>query len=137
MLQPHDRIYYVLDVRLGKPSGGIGAEFGLDLRTRKPVSRRAQRLLATRREGLAADGLNVDKGRYAAQVRFGTHLDPLGEAAQFRIVVTFGLELGEREFAIVQDCGRDVVGGQQRLEFRFVFREISMQVKDWLAQRDA
>jgi hypothetical protein len=37
------------------------------------------------------------------------------------------LELGECEFPIMQDRGRDVVGGQERLEFRFVFREISVQ----------
>src|SRR5262249_52713217 len=94
-------------------------------------------MIATSLEGCPAD-VDLDYRLYLAQRRIGTYLDLLGRRApHVRVVVARGLELGEREFLIVQDHRRGVMTGNQGVELAFVLRELTVEIKGRLAQSHA
>ena len=72
--------------------------------------------------------IDVDFGLRAGDCIVGADCDFFGgEAAQFRIVVTIGLELRQGQRAVVQDDRGRIVRRQQRLEFGFVAAKAAMQ----------
>ena len=122
----------------GMPAAGIGAELALDLRTRERVLERSARMLAARLEGRAVGHLDLHHRLRAGQRGIVPDLHALlREPAQLRVVVARGLELGERERAVVQDHRRGVVAGDQRVELALVAGKLAVHVESGLAQRHA
>ena len=114
------------------------AELALDLGSRHPVLGSALRLIAAHGEYPAGFRMSFDDSLYPGQPRIAEEFHPLQrEALQIGVVVAFGLELIDPQFAVVQDNRRGVVNGAGRFPLASDGAPVRIGVKRCLAQMNA